>query len=117
MRCPGANDRRIVDVEFGDSTNDGALHHQIGSDACGVAALGARGAGGGFRGTVVSRKLPKVNENPVAACIWMLTLVEKKMPDLDAIKLAVRTPEKSPLPGAPTVGLLIRQVHQGYAWR
>ena len=50
---------------------------------------------GGFRGTVVSRKLPKVKENPVAACIWMLTLVEKKMPDLDAIELAVRTPEKS----------------------
>ena len=70
---------------------------------------------GGFLRTVVSGKLPEVKENPVAACIWMLTLVEKKMPDLDAIKLAVRTPEKSPLPGAPTVGLLIRQVHQGYA--
>ena len=53
---------------------------------------------GGFRGTVVSRKLPKVKENPVAACIWMLTLVEKKMPDLDAIELTVRIPEKSPLP-------------------
>ena len=72
---------------------------------------------GGFRGTVVSRKLPKVKENPAAACIWMLMLVEKKTPDLDAIELAVRTPEKSPIPGAPTVGLLIRQVHQGYTWR
>ena len=71
----------------------------------------------GFRGTVVSGKLPKVKTNLVAASIWMLTLAEKKTPDLDAIELAVRTPEKSPLPGAPTVGLLIRQVHQGYAWR
>ena len=66
---------------------------------------------GGFLGTVVSGKLPKVKENLVAACIWMLTLAEKKTPDLDAIKLAPRTPEKSPLPGAPTVGLHIRQVH------
>ena len=66
---------------------------------------------GGFLGTVVSGKLPKVKENPAAACIWTLTLAEKKTPDLDAIKLAARTPEKSPLPGAPTVGLLIRQVH------
>ena len=70
---------------------------------------------GGFRGTVVSGKLPKVKANPAAASIWMLTLEEKKMPDLDSIELAVRTPEKSPLPVAPTVGLLIRQVYQGYA--
>ena len=70
---------------------------------------------GGFLRTVVSGKLPKVKENLAAACIWMLTLVEKKTPDLDAIELTVRTPKKSLLPGAPTVGLLIRQVHQGYA--
>ena len=31
---------------------------------------------GGFRGTVVSGKLPKVKANPAAASIWMLTLVE-----------------------------------------
>ena len=66
---------------------------------------------GGFRGTVVLGKLPKVKENPAAASIWMLTLVEKKTPDLDAIELAARTPKKSPLPGAPTVRLHIRQVH------
>ena len=72
---------------------------------------------GGFRGTIVSRKLPKVKANPAAASIWMLTLAEKKMPDLDAIELAARTPKKSLLPGAPTVRLLIRQVHQGYARR
>ena len=42
---PGANDRRIVDVKFGNSTNDGTLGHQIGSDACRIAALSARGAG------------------------------------------------------------------------
>ena len=72
---------------------------------------------GGFRGTVVSGKLPKVKVNPAAASIWMLTLAEKKTPDLAAIELVVRTPEKSPLPGAPTVGLFIRQVHQGYARR
>ena len=72
---------------------------------------------GGFRGTVVSGKLPKVKANPAAVSIWMLTLAEKKTLDLDAIELAVRTPEKSPLPSALTVGLLIRQVHQGYAWR
>ena len=66
---------------------------------------------GGFWGTVISGKLPKVKANSAAAFIWMLTLAEKKTPDLDAIELAVRTPEKSPLPGAPTVGLLIRQVH------
>ena len=72
---------------------------------------------GGFRGTVVSGKLPKVKANPAAASIWTLMLTEKKMPDLAAIELAVRTPEKSPLPGAPTVGLLIRQVHEGYARR
>jgi hypothetical protein len=72
---------------------------------------------GGFQGTVVSGKLPKVKENPAAACIWMLTLVEKKTPDLDAIELTVRTPEKSPISGVPTVGLLIRPVHQGYARR
>ena len=40
---------------------------------------------GGFLRTVVSGKLPKVKENPAAACIWTLTLAEKKMPDLDAI--------------------------------
>jgi len=39
----------------------------------------------GLQGTVVSGKLPKVKENPAAACIWTLTLAEKKMPDLDAI--------------------------------
>ena len=39
---------------------------------------------GGFRGTVVSGKLPKVKENPAAACIWTLTLAEKKTLDLDA---------------------------------
>ena len=72
---------------------------------------------GGFRGTVVSGKLPKVKANPAAASIWMLTLAEKKTSDLDAIELAVRTPEKSHLPGAPTVGLPIRQVHQGHARR
>ena len=66
---------------------------------------------GGFLRTVVSDKLPEVKENPAAACIWTLTLAEKKTPDLDAIERAARTPEKSPLPGAPTVGLLIRQVH------
>ena len=66
---------------------------------------------GGFLRTVVSVKLLMVKENPAAACIWMLTLVDKKTHDLDAIELAVRTPEKSPLPGAPTVRLLIRQVH------
>ena len=70
---------------------------------------------GGFRGTVVFGKLLKVKANPAAASIWMLTLAEKKTPDLDAIELAVRTPEKSPLPSVPTVGLLIWQVHQGYA--
>jgi hypothetical protein len=58
-----------------------------------------------------------VKANLAAASIWMLTLAEKKMPDLAAIELAVRTPEKSPLPGAPTIGLLIGQVHQGYAQR
>ena len=72
---------------------------------------------GGFRGTVVSRKLPKVKANLAAASIWMLMSAEKKTPDLAAIELAARTPEKSPLSGAPTVGLLIRQVHQGYARR
>jgi len=66
---------------------------------------------GGFRGTVVFGKLPKVKANPVAASIWMLTLAEKKTPDLAAIELAARTPEKSPLPGAPTIELLIRLVH------
>ena len=82
-----------------------------------VPLLVIEGLVGGFRGTVVSEKLPKVKANPAAASIWMLTLAEKKMPDLDAIELAVRNPEKSPLPGAPTLGLLIRQVHQGYARR
>jgi len=62
-------------------------------------------------------KLPKVKANPAAASIWMLTLAEKKTPDLDAIELAVRTPEKSPLPSVPTVGLLIRQDHQEYVRR
>ena len=88
--------------------NDGALRRQIGSDACGSAALGDRGAGGWVPGTVVSGKLPNVKENPAAVCFWKLMLAEKKTSDLDAIKLAARTPEKSPLPGAPTVGLLIR---------
>ena len=63
-----------------------------------------KGLVGGFRGTVVSGKLPKVKANPAAASIWMLTLAEKKMPDLATFELATRTPEKSPLPGAPTVG-------------
>ena len=97
--------------------NDRTLCRQIGSDACRIATLGDRGLVGGLRGTIVSGKLPKVKVKPAAASIWMLTLAEKKMPDLDAIELTVRTPEKSPLPGAPTVGLLIRQVHQEYAWR
>jgi len=73
------------------------------------------GLEGVLRGTVVSGKITKVKENLAVACIWMLMLVEKKTPDLDAIEMVVRTPEKSPLPGAPTIGLLIRQVHQGYA--
>ena len=51
---------------------------------------------GGYLGTVVFGKLMKVKENSTAACTWMLTLVEKKTPDLDAIKIAARTPEKSP---------------------
>ena len=72
---------------------------------------------GGFWGTEVSGKLPKVKESPAAACIWTLTLAEKKMPNLDAIELAARTPEKSPRPSAPNIGLLIRQIHQGYAGR
>ena len=76
-----------------------------------------KGLVGGFRGTVVSEKLPKVKANPAAASIWMLTLAEMKTPDLYAIEFAIRTLEKSPLPGAPTVGLLIRQFHQGYARR
>ena len=71
---------------------------------------------GGFRGTIVSRKLPKVKANPGAAPIWMLTLA-KKTSDLAAIELAIRTHEKSPLLGAPTVGLLIWKVHHGYARR
>ena len=58
---------------------------------------------GGFRGTVVSGKLPKVKANPAAVSIWMVTLAEKKAPDLAAIELAIRTPDKSPVPGAPTV--------------
>ena len=65
---------------------------------------------GGFR-TVVSGKLPKVKANPAAASIWMLMLAQKKTPDLAAIELAARTPEKSPLPGVPIVRLLIWQVH------
>jgi len=72
---------------------------------------------GGFRGTIVSEKLPKVKANPAAASIWMLTLAEMKTPDLYAIEFAIRTPEKSPLPGAPTVGLLIWEVHLSYARR
>ena len=44
--CPRANDRRIVNVKFGNSTSDGALRRQIGSDTCGITALSARGAGG-----------------------------------------------------------------------
>ena len=77
-----------------------------------VLLLVIEGLVGGLRGTVVSGKLPKVKANPAAASIWMLTLAEKKTSDL-----AARTPEKSPLPIAPTVGLLIWQVHQGYARR
>ena len=42
---------------------------------------------GGFRGTIVSEKLPKVKANPAAASIKMLTLAEKKTPDLDATSL------------------------------
>ena len=68
-RCPRVNDRRIVDVEFRNSTNDGALCRQIGSDASGW-VLGNRS-------------------------FYMLTLAEKKTPDLDVIELAVRTPKKS----------------------
>ena len=41
----------------------------------------------GFRGTIVSEKLPKVKANPAAASIKMLTLAEKKTPDLDATSL------------------------------
>ena len=66
---------------------------------------------GGFLGTVVFWKLPQVKESPVASCIWMLTLADKKTPDLDAIKLTAKTPEKSPLPGTPNARLLIWQVH------
>jgi hypothetical protein len=42
---------------------------------------------GGFRGTIVSEKLPKVKANLAAASIKMLTLAEKKTPDLDATSL------------------------------
>ena len=68
---------------------------------------------GGFRGIVVFGKLPKLKANPAVASIWMLMLAEKNTPDLAAIELAARTPEKSPLPGAPTVGLLIRKSTKG----
>ena len=71
---------------------------------------------GGFRGTAVSGKLPKVMEKPAAASIYTTTWAEKMMPELIAIKLVVRTPY-TPLPGTQTVILLIRQVHQGYARR
>ena len=70
---------------------------------------------GGFLGAVVFAKLPEVKERPARTCIWMLTSTEKKTPNLAAIQLAVRTLEKSPVPGAPTVEFLIWQVHQGYA--
>ena len=56
----------------------------------------AEGLVGGFWGTIVSRKHPKVKEKSAAASIWTAMLAEKKTPPLDAIKLAVRTPEKCP---------------------
>ena len=52
-------DQRIVDVKFGNSTNDGALRRQIGSDACGIDALGARGAGGWAPGNRSFRETTK----------------------------------------------------------
>ena len=67
--CPEATGSRVIDLEFGNSTSDGALSHQIGSDAVRVATLGARGAGGWALGTVVFGKLPKVKEKPATACI------------------------------------------------
>ena len=115
--CLGANDRRIIDVKFGNSTNDRTLHRQIGSHACGSAALSDRGAGGWVLGNRSFRKTTESKGEFGGGLYWMLTLAEKKTPDLDAIELAVRTPEKSPLPGAPTVRLLIRKVHQVYARR
>ena len=57
--CPGANDQWIVDVEFGNSMSDGALHRQIGSYACGTAALGARWAGGWVPGNRSFRETTK----------------------------------------------------------
>ena len=53
------NDRRIVDVEFGNSTNNGALRRQIGFEACGIAAVGARGACGWVLGNRSFREITK----------------------------------------------------------
>jgi hypothetical protein len=50
-------------------------------------------------------------EWPAAAWICSITRVEKKTPP---IKLAKRTLE-IPLPGVPTVGFVLRQVHLRYA--
>jgi hypothetical protein len=58
--------------------------------------------------------LPKMMEWPAAAWICSVPCAEKKMPDLDAIKFTERTLE-IPLPGVPTVGFVLQQVHQGYA--
>ena len=42
---PAANDRCVINLEFGDSMSDGALGGQIGSDSRGGAALGDRWLG------------------------------------------------------------------------
>jgi len=58
--------------------------------------LVVEGLVGGFRGIMISGKLPKVKENPAVASIWTATLAEKKTPLLNATELAARTPEDPP---------------------
>jgi hypothetical protein len=82
---------RVSDVEFGNSTGDGAWKGQIGSDPGGSVALESRGIGNRVPGNYRLRKASE-GEGPAVVSICMATWAEK-MSWLDAIKLNVRTPE------------------------
>ena len=124
MKSGGALAAKIIDIDrqhwrggdvevlgFGNPRGDGSLG--VRSDLTPVTSSPPmfEGSEVGFLGTVTSRKLPKVKEKPTVASICAVTLAKKTTPVLAAIKLDVRA--LSPLPGAPTVGLLFRPVHQG----
>jgi len=86
---PGKHGHYVEVLRFGNLRGDGVCG--VRSDLTSVKTLPplVKGLEVGFLGTVASGKLPKVNEKPVVASIWSVTLAEKTTPVLTSIELDV----------------------------